>query len=88
MGKAPFTKVTLTRSNALAFGEDWQCKSLPPVLAGVGEHAFLRPPIKCCDKVTDKPGAVFDEGRAFPCYTPAVQSVLGNLQMGGGIFDG
>ena len=88
MGVAPFKKVTLTRPNALAFGEIWQCKNLPPILAGIGEHAFLRPHIKCSDEVTDQPGAIFDKGRAFTGYAPAVQSVLGNLQMGGCIFDG
>ena len=88
MGEAPFNKVTLTRPNALAFGEDRQCKSLPSVLAGVGEHALLRPHIKRGDEITDQPGAIFDKGRAFTGYAPAVQSVLGNLQMGGGIFDG
>ena len=76
MGVAPFKKVTLTRLNALAFGEDRQCKGLPSVLAGVGEHALLRPFIKRGDEVTDQPRAIFDEGRAFTCYAPAVQCVF------------
>ena len=88
MGKAPFKKVTLTRPNALAFGEDWQCKSLPPILAGIGEHALLRPHIECCNEIMNQAWAKFDEGRAFTGYTPTVQRVPGNLQMGRGIFDG
>lgn len=88
MGRAPFKKVTLTRPNALAFGEDRQCKSLTSVLAGVGEHALLRPHIKRGDEITNQASAIFDEGGTFTGYAPAVQCVLGNLQMGGGIFDG
>jgi hypothetical protein len=88
VGEAPFKKVTLTRPNALAFGENWKAKSLLPILAGIGEHALLRPHIGCGDEISNQAWAIFDEGRAFTCNAPAVQCVLGNLQMGGGIFDG
>lgn len=88
MGRAPFKKVTLTRLNALAFGENWQSKRLSSILAGISEHALLRPHIKRGDEITDQPEAIFDKGRAFTCYAPAVQRMLGNLQMGGCIFNG
>jgi hypothetical protein len=79
VGEAPFNKVTLTRPNALALGEIWQCKSLPPILAGIRVQAIERPFIKRGNEITDQPGAIFDKGRAFTGYAPAVQGVLGNL---------
>jgi hypothetical protein len=88
VGGAPFKKVTLTRPNALAFGEIWRSKSLPPILASVGIQAIEGPFIKRGDKITNLAWAIFDEGGGFTCYAPAVQGVLGNLQMGGCIFNG
>jgi hypothetical protein len=88
VGEAPFKKVTLTRPNALALGENWQSNNLPPILTGVRVQAIERPFIKRGNEITDQPGAIFDKGRAFTGYAPAVQGVLGNLQMGGCIFNG
>jgi len=51
-------------------------------------HTASLPFVQRGDPIADKAWTVLDERRAFTSNTPAIQSVFGQLQSGGGFFNG